>query len=294
MNLDHLRYFVKLAEVRHYTRAAEQLSISQPSLSHAINQLESELGVRLFEKSGRNTSLTRFGQEFLGYAEKSLDTLDTGIESLKRYARGEGTVRLGFLRTLGVGYIPKLTSDFLASDTDGKVNFSFHSGMTSELLDGLMQRKYDIVFCSEPAPDLGLNAVPVESQELVLIVPHGHPLAEKNSIALSETLQYPAVFFSEGSGLRSIVDSMYEAVGGTPAEVTETEEDEVVAGLVASGFGIAVVPYMDMLGKLDLSVLKITDPPYSRNFYMVYNEGIFLPPAAQRFKSFVLGRESKR
>lgn len=290
MNLDHLRYFVRLAEVRHYTRAAEQLGISQPSLSHAINQIEAELGVPLFEKSGRNTTLTRFGEEFLECAEHSLSILDAGIETLQRYGRGEGVVRLGFLRTLGINYIPQLTSDFLKADPDCNVQFSFHSGLSSELLEDLIQRKYDFVFCSEPDPALGLNAVAVDSQELVVIVPKDHPLAERESISLAETLPYPAVCFSEGSGLRKIVDRMYDAVGGKPASVVETEEDEVIAGLVSSGFGTAVVPYMDMLEKLEVSVLKITDPPYSRNFFMVQNDAAFLTSAAQRFRSFVLGR----
>lgn len=290
MNLDHLRYFVRLAEVRHYTRAAEQLGISQPSLSHAINQIEAELGVPLFEKSGRNTTLTRFGEEFLECAEHSLSILDAGIETLQRYGRGEGVVRLGFLRTLGINYIPQLTSDFLKADPDCNVQFSFHSGLSSELLEDLIQRKYDFVFCSEPDPALGLNAVAVDSQELVVIVPKDHPLAERESISLAETLPYPAVFFAEGSGLRKIVDRMYDAVGGKPASVVETEEDEVIAGLVSSGFGTAVVPYMDMLEKLEVSVLKITDPPYSRNFFMVQNDAAFLTSAAQRFRSFVLGR----
>ncbi|WP_294408707.1 LysR family transcriptional regulator [uncultured Ruminococcus sp.] len=290
MNLDHLRYFVRLAEVRHYTRAAEQLGISQPSLSHAINQIEAELGVPLFEKSGRNTTLTRFGEEFLECAEHSLSILDAGIETLQRYGRGEGVVRLGFLRTLGINYIPQLTSDFLKADPDCNVQFSFHSGLSSELLEDLIQRKYDFVFCSEPDPALGLNAVAVDSQELVVIVPKDHPLAERESISLAETLPYPAVCFAEGSGLRKIVDRMYDAVGGKPASVVETEEDEVIAGLVSSGFGTAVVPYMDMLEKLEVSVLKITDPPYSRNFFMVQNDAAFLTSAAQRFRSFVLGR----
>lgn len=78
MNLFYLRYFVTLARVKHYTRAAEQLCITQPSLSHAISQLENELGVPLFEKSGRNTTLTRFGEEFLVCAEHTLSTLDAG------------------------------------------------------------------------------------------------------------------------------------------------------------------------------------------------------------------------
>ncbi len=292
MNLDHLRYFVKLAEVRHYTRAAEQLCISQPSLSHAISQLEAELGVPLFEKSGRNTTLTRFGEEFLECAQRSLDTLDVGIESLQRTARGEGIVRLGFLRTLGVDYIPQLTSDFLAADPNSGVQFSFHSGLSSELIDGLLQRKYDLVFCSEPDPSLGLTAVPVTTQELVMIVPKNHELAGRGCVDLWETLEYPAICFAEGSGLRRVVDRMYDKVGGRPSSVIETEEDEVIAGLVAAGFGVAVVPNMDMLHKLNISVLKISSPPYRRDFFMVQDESVFLSPVSQRFRSFVLGRAS--
>ncbi len=293
MNLDHLRYFVKLAEIRHYTRAAEQLCISQPSLSHAINQLETELGVPLFERSGRNTTLTRFGEEFLECAQRSLDTLDVGIGSLQRSARGEGVVRLGFLRTLGVDYIPGLTADFLDADPDCGIQFSFHSGLSGELIDGLLQRKFDLVFCSEPDPSLGLSAVPVTSQELVMIVPKNHPIAGQESVDLADTLQYPAVFFAEGSGLRKVINRMYDKVGGRPASVIETEEDEVIAGLVSAGFGVAVVPYMDMLQKLDISLLKISSPPYSRDFFMIQDDAVFLPPAAQRFRSFVLGRASK-
>lgn len=292
MNLDHMRYFVKLSELRHYTRAAEQLCISQPSLSHAISQLESELGVPLFEKSGRNTVLTRYGEEFLECAQRSLGILDAGMESLQRSAKGEGVVRLGFLRTLGVDFIPKLTSDFISADPNSGVEFSFHSDLSPGLIDGLLQHKFDLVFCSEPEKSLGLTATPVTSQKLVMIVPNGHPLADKESIGLAETLGYPAVWFAKGSGLRKVVDGMYEQVGGKPISVVETEEDEVIAGLVAAGFGIAVVPDMDMLHKLDISVLEITSPPYHRDFFMAWDDSVFMSPAAQRFRSFVLGRAS--
>ena len=224
MNLDHLRYFVKLSELRHYTRAAEQLCISQPSLSHAISQLESELGVPLFEKSGRNTILTRYGEEFLECAQRSLGILDAGMESLQRSAKGEGVVRLGFLRTLGVDFIPKLTSDFISADPNSGVEFSFHSDLSPGLIDGLLQHKFDLVFCSEPEKSLGLTATPVTSQKLVMIVPNGHPLADRESIGLAETLEYPAVWFAKGSGLRKVVDGMYEQVGGKPISVIETEE----------------------------------------------------------------------
>lgn len=165
MNLFYLRYFVTLARVQQYTKAAEQLCIAQPSLSHAISQLEKELGLPLFEKSGRKTTLTRFGEEFLVCAEHTLATLDSGVESLRRSARGDGLIRLGFLRPLGVEFIPRLAAEFLQKQPDANVQFSFHTGVSQSLLDGLAARKFDLVFCSEPSPKLGLTAVPVQRQE---------------------------------------------------------------------------------------------------------------------------------
>ena len=118
MNLDYIRYFVKLAEVQHYTKAAEILCISQPSLSHAMRQMEKELGVQLFEKKGRNTVLTRFGEEFLDTAKRTLATLDEGVASLKKSARGEGLIRLGFLRVLGIDFIPQLAAEFIRENPE--------------------------------------------------------------------------------------------------------------------------------------------------------------------------------
>ena len=106
VNLLHLRYFAELAQTQHYTRAAEKLCITQPSLSHAIAQLEAELGVPLFEKEGRGVVLTPYGKQFLSCAQQTLSTLDGGVEELRRVGRGEGLIRLGLLRTLSVEFVP--------------------------------------------------------------------------------------------------------------------------------------------------------------------------------------------
>ena len=291
MNLDYLRYFVKLAQVGHYTRASEQLNISQPSLSHAVRQLEEELGVPLFERQGRNTQLTQFGEEFLDCAVRTLATLDEGVISLRRKAKGEGLIRLGFLRVLGTDYVPRLAARFLAARPDRQIQFTFHSGRTQELLEGLADRRYDLVFCSRPAPELGLAAVPVRAQELVLIVPPGHPLAGRAGVSLAEAAPYPMVCFSRDSGLRAVVDELFDALGVCPQVAWETEEDQVVAGLVAQGFGIAVVPEMDVLHQLDLVALPITAPPYRRDFFLVHDDRLFLSPAAREFRQFVLSGE---
>ena len=151
-----------------------------------------------------------------------------------------------------------------------------------------MDRRFDLIVCSIPPEEMHLTAVPVTRQDLVLIVPKNHPLALRHSVDLAEALPYPQVYFSKGSGLREVVDGLFSAAGGAPQIAYETEEDQVIAGLVAQGFGIAVVPYMDLLLKLDLAILEISSPPYKREFFLIHNDELFLPPAARDFRQFVL------
>ncbi|MFR2926133.1 MAG: LysR family transcriptional regulator [Eubacterium sp.] len=100
MNIYNLRYFVTLARIRQYTKAAEELCITQPSLSHAISQMEKELGVKLFEKNGHKITLTQFGEEFLSYAEKTLDVLDDGMLLLKK-CNGKWNDKIRTCKTIG-------------------------------------------------------------------------------------------------------------------------------------------------------------------------------------------------
>ena len=291
MNLDYLRYFVKLAELQHYTKAAEVLCISQPSLSHAVRQMEAELGVQLFEKKGRNTVLTRFGEEFLDTARRTLATLDEGVASLKRSARGEGLIRLGFLRVLGIDFIPRLAAEFIKENPEKNIQFTFHTERTEPLLEGLSDRAFDLVFCSAPKPELNMTAIPVHEQKLVVIVPKGHPLAERKAVDLEETLSYPQIYFAKGSGIRNVIDILFENIEAKPQISCETEEDQVIAGLVAGGFGIAVVPYMNMLADLNVSILEIEYPLYRREFFMVQSNDAYLSPAAAAFRDFVMQKK---
>ena len=288
MNLLHLRYFVELAHTQHFTRAAERLCITQPSLSHAITQLETELGVPLFERTGRTTTLTRFGEQFLLCAQQTLETLDEGVDALQRVARGEGLIRLGLLRTLGVDFVPGLAARYLRENPGRDIRFTFHTGVTQHLLDGLLEKRFDLVFCSQPPAALQLTAVPVGRQDVVLIVPRNHPLAELHTVDLAETLPYPQVYFSKGSGMRDVVDGLFAQIGGTPQIAYETEEDQVIAGLVSQGFGISVVPYMEMLLRLDVKILQISRPVLERNFYLVSNDRVYSTPAVRQFRQYVL------
>ncbi len=288
MNLIHLRYFVELAHTHHYTRAAEKLCITQPSLSYAISQLEDELGVPLFEKTGRNTMLTRFGQQFLSYAENALHTLDDGVETLKKGAKGEGTIRLGTIRPAGISFIPTLAEKFLRENPDRDIHFTFGTGITQDLINELHAQHYDLIFSSNPKTEVGLTSKVVLQQNMVLIVPLNHPLARYESVDLEQTLLYPYVYFSTDSGLRYEVDSLFEAIGKRPKIAYEILEDEVVAGVVAKNFGIAIVPEMDILSTLNLKVIRISKPIRYRNIYMVNNNRVYMPPVVKAFRDFVL------
>ena len=113
MNLFHLRYFETLARTEHYSKAAEILSITQPSLSYAISTLESELGIQLFEKRGRNIVLTKYGKAFYSNVKEILANLDNAVRDIKLVANGEGEINIGFLRTLGTDYVPTTVKNFL-------------------------------------------------------------------------------------------------------------------------------------------------------------------------------------
>lgn len=199
-------------------------------------------------------------------------------------------IRLGFLRSLGTEYIPELAAAFLAANPGKNIRFEFHTDRTPGLLEGLMGQKYDLVFCSRPEGEPHLAAVPVTRQELVLIVPRDHPLATRQSIDLADALPYPQICFGPGPGLRGVIDDLFAAAGGRPQVAYETEEDQVIAGLVAQGFGIAVVPDMAVLYRLNVAVLRIAAPAYKRELFAVHNDAVFLPPAARRLLDFAVER----
>lgn len=288
MNLHHLRYFKTLATLQHYTKASKLLNITQPSLSNAIALLEDELGVRLFEKEGRNIVLTKQGKVFQGYVEKSLNTLDTGISTLDKISHGFGRIELSFLQILGTSFVPELVRGYLAANSDKEIDFSFHSGVTSEVIAGIKDRRYDIGFCSYVQEENDIDFFPIASQELVLIVPLDHPLAQQKTVDLRDTIDYPYIAFSQSSGLRPIVDDLFKKINQDYHIQFEVEEDQVIAGFVSQGFGISIVPDMPLLDSLPLKKIDLVNLSWERIFYLAIPKNIYLPPVVYHFKQYVL------
>ena len=296
MNLQHLRYFLTLADLEHYTEAARQLHITQPTLSHAIMMLEEELTVSLFTKRGRNIVLTKAGREFYATVQSSLAILDNGIRQLQRNKRNQITLNLSLLRVLGRKAIPNLVRCFLDEHPTAQINFDFHndSGMSSDLINGVATDQYDVAFCSKLDHYPNISYLPIFVQDLVVIVPKNHPLAKQKGVTLEDTLPFPQVWFSKRSGIRPVIEQLYEKINGKPQIVFEVSEDETVAGLVAQGFGLAIIPKFDFLNNFDdIQIVEVDNLKKARIYYAAYRNDILPTPELALFLDFLRIRSTE-
>ena len=242
----------------------------------------------LFEKAGRNVRLTRYGRLFLQSVTESLQKLDESTRALQELGTGGGLVLLGSIRKLAAQTVPELMHGFLAQPGQECVRFELHteSGFSRDLLQAVAEERLDMAFVSHPGDPTVFECLPFKRSPFVVVVPPGHPLAEKESVTLTETLPYPYVYFSKRGGLRPAVDAMFRAIGAQPKIAYETEEDTVVAGMASAGFGIAIVPDHPVLRCLDLKILPITAPDPGRTAYLCRKRSAQLPEAASCFYQY--------
>lgn len=288
MNLNQLHYFVTLAYMEHYTKAAKQLSITQPSLSHAISMLEQELGTYLFEKQGRHVALTKYGKVFLKYAEESLQILETGVKKTRSMTSEiSGQIDIGYIYTQGSEFVPTIVKGFLDENKEKDIQFHFNNGVTEDVIRGIKSERFDVGFCSYKTNEPDINFVPVSKEILSAIVPYGHPLEKKETVSLEELGAYPQIFFNKTSGLRPVIDTLFREAEITPDIQYTVDEDSALTGLVAKGFGVGIVPDIPLLKSFDVKVLPIENLKYERYIYMVTMRNKYLSPIVKQFLKFV-------
>lgn len=263
MNIEYLKYFSELAKIQHYGKAAKALNISQPGLSHAIKSLEEEYGVPLFQKEGRNVSLSRYGKELM----KDVDEILGAYLRLEERAAGlrteEKTVRIGSVYPLAPGTIPHMLKEFGAT-----FPFIIYNRMTPEIAEGLLDGKYDIGFCSDLLKSDEIEYYPIRDSYIAVVVPKGHPLENREQISLKEIAGYPQIMFSKTSGFRKLQEQVFAAEGIAIQPVCSAEEIEVITGLIGNGFGISVLPYMDIVHLHNLVAIPVQTSIWKSKFYI--------------------------
>lgn len=174
MNLRQLQYFKTIAELEHYTRAAEKLYVSQSNLSHSIQELEDELNVEFFVRKGRNIKLTKYGELFLPYVSQALNLLDTGVARLQDYINpNSGTVVMACFPSLAE-FAPELIVRYLSETNRVGVRLQFNQEATfMQLRDKLLAGEIDLLFCTK-IDDPRVEGALIGEHQIVLLVPESH------------------------------------------------------------------------------------------------------------------------
>jgi DNA-binding transcriptional LysR family regulator len=244
VELRHLRYFVAVAEERHFGRAAERLHIAQPPLSQQIRKLEGELGVTLLHRTTRSVELAPAGEVLLVRAREMLAAADRAADDTRRAARGEfGRLAVGFTGSATYELLPRVAAA-MRSALRGVVLELRGELLTPAQVASLLDGTLDLGFLRPPVRERDLCIEVVRREPLVAVLPEAHPLAAADAVPLEELSAEPFVVYP--SHFRSVVhdavEETCEAHGFLPRVALEVSETATLVSFVAAGIGVSLVP----------------------------------------------------
>ena len=245
MELRHLRYFLAVGEEQHYGRAAGRLRVAQPALSRQIQDLEGELGFKLFERLPRGVKLSAAGRLFLEDARRILQEVNEAAARAVRVARGQsGTLRVGFTESASWrGVVPESFRRFRDMQPDAELQLQPSPSLVQ--LDALRSGRLDAGFVfNVPKTDPELDARPVAIERIELAVPTSHPVAKLKPVRLRELAGAPFVWFPRREAPALYDRLMRECFRGglkSPRIVQEGQDEATILSLVATGLGIGWV-----------------------------------------------------
>ncbi len=289
--LRQLTVFLTVARHLHFTRAAQELGMTQPSVSMQVRQLEENLGVALFEQIGKRTFLTEAGQELYRYGhriQQQLAEAETVLERLKG-AQG-GQLRLAIGPTAKY-FMPRLIGAFTLNHPD--IVIDLHITGRDGLLAQLDNNERDMVVMGSAPADDALEAMPFLEDPLVVIAPPGHPLAGKPNVSLVELGAERFLMREPGSDTRAVTDDFFRGQGIEPRTIMIINSNEAIKQSVQAGIGLALVPTQSVMVELEvgrLVALELDAPPLQRVWYLVHRREKRFSAVAEAFRNFVLDK----
>ena len=291
LNWQHLMYFLVAADTGNFTTAAEQMFITQSTLTKAMNNLETTLGVPLFEKRGRNIRLTSYGETFYEDLKKISQDLSGSIHKLHDMIDlKSGNISISGSYTMCAEYLPHEIRRFRKDYPD--IDFSIQYTGTGFILKQLLEGTTELGFCG----DYDINAkqyetlerLLVKEEELIVIVPPQCRLAKTGIIEDFSAFRDDSFIVNSKSntGTNYVLNRLCEEAGFKPHIAFESNDDHTMIGMVASGLGMAVIADSPSLLVNNVSVLHFARPPVKHQ-YMVYNRERELTPLVKSFVDFI-------
>jgi DNA-binding transcriptional LysR family regulator len=288
--LRQLKVFEAVARLLSFSRAAEELHLTQPAVSTQVRKLEEHAGNVLFEQFGKKIYLTPAGTELLEISRAIIGQFEAAENAMTQF-RGVsgGKLNVGVI-SAGDYFFPRLLVEFAGRHQGVSLNFTVHN--REGLLRHIAENQTDLAIMVRPPTDLDTINQPFAPHPYVIVAPPGHPLAaSKKRIPMARLMKEPFVVREKGSDTRN---SMEEGLGAHLADLriameirsTETIKQAVIAGMGLSFMSAHTISLELQTGSL--CVLDVQGFPLMRNWYVVHRRTKRLPPVAQAFKDFLL------
>lgn len=287
---DHeLIWFIKLAETQHETWVADEMDITQPTLSRAISRLEREIGVSLFSRVGRRLELNEYGQTFYEYARSAVTELEIGKKRVAELASlAQHHLRIGALHGLVPILIEALVNPFHTRSP--ATTFYFRLGSPQDILGELELGHLDFILTTTKPDKKEVSWMTVAKQVFYLAVGPEHALANKTQAHLYEVAQDDFIVMRSGTAIRNLTISLCHQAGFSPNVVLESSEIAPIRSLVAHGIGVSIIPKAFTAREPeDVTYLDIRDEEVRnyRDIDVVWKSNGSRTPTLNRFLEFV-------
>ncbi|MGI8550534.1 MAG: LysR family transcriptional regulator [Dehalococcoidia bacterium] len=272
MELGQLEAFVQVAALRSFSKAAEVLFLTQPSVTARIQTLEKELGEEVFERTGRSVRLSDAGATFLIYAERVLKDVQEGRDALESLRNSDfGNLRIGSALTISAYVLPRILKSFRARFPG--VSVSVRTGRSDHVMELVLGDEVQIgLVRALMHPEL--ESIHLYDDEVVLVTDPSHPFADGRSAPIEAVGSQPLIFFDKGSSYYGLIHGYFREAGIVPVHAMELDSMEATKKMVEEGLGIAILPRVSVERDLKLGLLvevAITGmPPLKRPIAFIY------------------------
>ncbi|MGG1514753.1 selenium metabolism-associated LysR family transcriptional regulator [Paenibacillus oryzisoli] len=292
LNFHQLHIFYTVAEKGSFSHAASALHMTQPAVTMQVQSLEDYFGVKLFHRSTKKIELSEAGRALLPFAKSSIELIrDTDVAMSKFTMMIEGRLQLGASLTMGEYILPRLLGPFRKEYPNISVSMKVMN--TAQILEEVLNHQLNFGLVEAPIHHPDVHTEAILSDELSLIVPAGHPLAELEVVPLEEMLKYPFVLREQGSGTRRVMEEEFVRCGMDYSGmriVMELGSTGAIKSAVEAGLGISILSSSSVKHEVTLGlfkVKKIENIVFKRNFYAIYLSSTLLPISAVSFMTFL-------
>ena len=289
-----LRVFNEVARQLSFVRAAENLHLTPPAVTMQIKELESQVGMPLFDRSGKKVSLTTTGEYMVVYARKILALLKDAEDASARLQRAEiGLLTVGMVSTAKY-FMMRMLSDF--RERHAGVDIRVCTGNREQLVKMLQNNEVDIAVMGQPPTELQTRTEPFAAHPLVFVAASDHPLVEREQLTADDLRPYEFIVREQGSGTRVAMQKFFTDHRVEPRLQMQVNSNETLKQAVMAGLGLGFVSLHTIGSELDhgqIAILEVQSTPVFRVWNMVHTLSKVLSPAAEAFRYEILENGEK-